>query len=43
MRLGAWVCGEPAWDPAFQTADFLVMLAVARLDRRYARRFLRAA
>ncbi|WP_227451575.1 GNAT family N-acetyltransferase [Pseudomonas fluorescens] len=23
LRSGAWVCGEPAWDADFQTADFL--------------------
>lgn len=41
LRLGAWICGEPAWDPEFQTADFLVMLPMARVDGRYARHFLR--
>jgi putative hemolysin len=39
LRLGAQVCGEPAWDPAFNTADFPVLLALERLDRRYARHF----
>lgn len=43
VRLGAWVCGPPAWDASFGTADFLMMLSVARLDQRYVRRFLRAA
>ena len=40
LRLGAWVCGEPAWDPDFNTADLLVLLAMSRLDRRYARHFV---
>lgn len=39
LRLGAQVCGEPAWDPRFNTADFPVLLALDRLDRRYARHF----
>ena len=39
LRLGAHVCGEPAWDPAFNTADFPVLLALDRLERRYARHF----
>ncbi len=40
LRLGAWVCGEPAWDPDFNTADLPVLLAMSRLDRRYARHFV---
>lgn len=39
LRLGAQVCGEPAWDPDFRTADFLVWLPLARLQPRYARHF----
>jgi putative hemolysin len=41
LRLGAYVCGEPAWDPDFGTADLLMMLPVAHLDPRYARHFLK--
>jgi putative hemolysin len=40
VRLGAWVCGEPAWDPEFNTADLLVLLPIARIEQRYARHFL---
>ncbi len=40
MRLGAWVCGEPAWDPEFNTADLPVLLPIARVEKRYARHFL---
>jgi putative hemolysin len=43
VRLGAYVCGEPGWDADFGTADFFMMLPLARLKRRYAMRFARAA
>jgi putative hemolysin len=39
-RLGAMVCGEPAWDPDFNTADLLMLLPMAQLNRNYARRLL---
>jgi len=39
IRLGAQICGEPAWDPDFNTADFLVWLSLERLNPRYARHF----
>jgi putative hemolysin len=41
LRLGAWVCGDPAWDPDFNTADLLLLLPMQRLNRRYARHFLK--
>lgn len=37
MKLGARVCGEPAWDPDFNTADLPVLLDVCRMDERYQR------
>lgn len=40
MRLGAWVCGPPAHDPDFGTADFFVLLSMAEADPRYLRYFL---
>jgi putative hemolysin len=40
MHLGAWVCGAPALDPQFHTADFLVLLSLERVRARYARHFL---
>jgi putative hemolysin len=43
LRLGAYVCGDPAWDPAFGTADLLVLLPMDRLSQRHASRLLRAA
>lgn len=40
VRCGAYVCGEPAWDPDFDTADLLMLLPLSRLDSRYARHFM---
>jgi putative hemolysin len=40
LRLGAWVGGEPAWDPDFNTADLFVFLPLARVEARYARHYL---
>lgn len=41
LRLGAYVCGEPAWDPDFNTADLLMLLPFSKLNERYARHFLK--
>jgi putative hemolysin len=41
LRLGAYVCGEPAWDPDFNTADLLMLLPMARITTRYAKHFLK--
>lgn len=40
LRLGALVCGPPAHDPDFGSADFLVLLDVPGMDERYVRFFL---
>ncbi|MBI1395715.1 MAG: GNAT family N-acetyltransferase [Betaproteobacteria bacterium] len=40
-RCGAYVCGEPAWDPDFNTADLLMLMPLSRLDSRYARHFMK--
>ncbi|WP_199430975.1 GNAT family N-acetyltransferase [Qaidamihabitans albus] len=40
LRLGAWVCGPPAHDPAFGVADFFVLLRLDRMNERYARHLL---
>lgn len=40
MRAGAWVCGEPAWDPDFNTADLLLLLPMTRIDTRYSKHFV---
>ncbi|MGV2863126.1 GNAT family N-acetyltransferase [Achromobacter sp. AGC39] len=39
LKLGAKVCGEPAWDPDFNAADFPVLLKMERMDERYRRHF----
>jgi putative hemolysin len=43
LRLGAYICGEPAWDPEFNTADLLILLPMSRLSERYAKHFLKAS
>jgi putative hemolysin len=40
IRVGAWICGAPAWDPDFNTADLLMLLPLSRMDVRYARHFM---
>ncbi len=40
LRASAWVCGEPAWDPDFNTADLLLLLPLARLNPRYLKHFI---
>jgi putative hemolysin len=42
LRLGAYICGEPAWDPEFNTADLFILLPMSRLSSRYAKHFLKA-
>jgi len=42
VRVGAYVCGAPAWDPDFNSADLLMLLPLSRTDVRYARHFLKA-
>jgi putative hemolysin len=40
LRLGAWICGRPAYDPDFGVADFFVLLPLDRVDQRYLKFFL---
>ncbi|MEV4577709.1 GNAT family N-acyltransferase [Nonomuraea jabiensis] len=40
LRLGSWVCGAPAHDRDFGTADFFVLLSMANVNTRYLRHFL---
>ncbi|MGY8524121.1 GNAT family N-acetyltransferase [Paracidovorax citrulli] len=40
LRLGARICGLPAWDPDFNVADFLTLLRINEMNPRYARHFL---
>lgn len=39
LKVGARICGAPAWDPDFNSADFPVFLDVNDMDPRYARHF----
>ena len=39
LKLGARVCGEPAWDPDFHTADFPLLLSVSGMAQRYRKHF----
>lgn len=40
LRAGAWICGGPAWDPDFNTADLPILLPMSRLTDRHARHYL---
>jgi putative hemolysin len=40
LRVGAKICGAPAWDPDFNTADFLTLFRLSDINERYARHFL---
>jgi putative hemolysin len=40
LRLGAKICGAPAWDPDFNTADFLTLFRLSDINARYARHFI---
>ena len=40
LRAGAWICGAPAWDPDFNTADLPILMPVTRIDDRYAKHFM---
>ncbi len=39
IRAGAYICGKPAWDQKFNSADLLMLLPLSRLESRYARHF----
>lgn len=39
MKLGTRVCGEPAWDPDFNTADFPMLLSLSTMGQRYRKHF----
>jgi len=40
LRLGAYICGEPAWDRDFNTADLFILLPLSRMNAKYVRRFM---
>lgn len=39
IRAGAWVCGDPAWDPDFNTADLPMLLSMSNISSRYLKHF----
>ena len=39
LNLGAQVCAAPNWDPDFNTADFLMLLDLSKMNPRYSRHF----
>lgn len=39
IRAGARICGEPAWDRHFNTADLLILLPMSQIVPRYFRKF----
>jgi putative hemolysin len=39
LKLGVQVCSAPNWDPDFNTADFLILLELSKMNPRYARHF----
>lgn len=43
LRLGATICGEPAHDPDFGVADFVALLGLHQVNRRYLERLQEAA
>lgn len=43
LRLGAWVAGEPCFDPDFNVADIFILLNVDNLNARYHRHFIKGA
>jgi putative hemolysin len=43
LNVGAWICGEPAWDPDFNVADLLILLPLANIRARYAQHFFAQA
>ncbi len=43
LDMGAWVCGEPAWDVDSRCAELPILLPLARMQGRHARTFLARA
>lgn len=39
IQIGSTICGEPAWDKDFDTADFPILLDLEWVDIRYRRHF----
>lgn len=43
LRMGAKICGDPAWDSAFNVADLFILLRADDVRGRYARHFVNRA
>ncbi|ADL56783.1 GNAT family N-acetyltransferase [Gallionella capsiferriformans] len=43
LRMGAYIAGEPAWDPEFNCADLFILLPVSRITARFSKHFMRKA
>ena len=41
IRIGAEVCGNPAYDENFRTADFFTLFDINKINEKYAKRFLK--
>ena len=39
LKIGARICGEPAWDKDFNAVDYPVIVDIENMDRRYRRHF----
>ena len=39
LKIGARICGEPAWDKNFNAADFPVIIDIEKIDSRYRKHF----
>lgn len=42
LRLGAFIAGEPAYDPVFRTFDFFMILNRDNIVKRYQQNYLKA-
>lgn len=39
LKMGAFVCGEPVWDPEFGSVDFFMMIDTDKMDALYKSKF----
>ena len=40
LRAGATICGAPAWDPDFDTADLPILMPMSKISDRYSKHFI---
>ena len=43
LRLGALVCGDPAYDPQFGTTDFFTLVETGRIADKYKQHYWKMA